>query len=360
MGLVAFGTIAAVGTLGLVVGIGGWLASAPGHVGPPRPHFRGGRFRNIEETPRGFVGMLRNFSIERRGVWGKRRDASPAQPPPERVRDGIRITFVGHATVLVQFDGVNILTDPVWSAAAGPGGRLGPHRHRPAAVRLDDLPPIDIVLVSHNHYDHLDVPTLVALRRRHAFVVVTGLGNAALLRKHGIDAVELDWWEPTDAAGLRVTCVPAQHFSGRGLFDRDRTLWAGFVVDGPGGRIYFAGDTGWGSHFAAIRERVGPPSVALLPIGAYRPRAMMGPIHIDPSEAVRAHIALGAERSVPIHYGTFRLSADGETEPLEALGAALAIAQVPARDFAPLAHGEALCVGDRATADNQPNEGANG
>ncbi len=346
---IALVATAALGTLGLALTLG-WWASADPYDGPAGPHFRDGRFRNLEDTPRGFWGMLRNMSVDRRGVWSPRRNAPFGEPPPERVHDGIRITFVGHATVLVQLDGINILTDPVWSAAAGPLGVIGPRRYRPAGLRLEDLPPIDVVLLSHNHYDHLDVPTLVALRRRQRLLVVTGLGNAPLLRKNGIEVLELDWWERTDAVGMRVTCVPAQHFSGRGLFDRDRSLWAGFVVQGASGSVFFAGDTGWGQHFASIRERVGSPTIALLPVGAFRPRAMMGPVHIDPTEAVRAHVALGATRSVPIHYGTFRLSADGETEPLEALDAALIDAGVPRREFEALGHGEALFLEPEAAA----------
>lgn len=336
--------LATLGSLAAIVALVGWAVSAPVHRGPETAHFRGGKFRNLEPFRRDPLAVMRDLFREPRGGWAPRRDEPPAPPPPERVHEGVRVTFVGHATVLVQLDGVNVLTDPVWSVAAGPRGVFGPRRLRPAAIRLEDLPPIDVVLLSHNHYDHLDVPTLVALQARHPLRVVTGLGNAAFLRQHGIDAIELDWWGRAEVAGLGVSCVPAQHFSGRGLFDRDRTLWAGFVAEGPSGRVYFAGDTGWGGHFAAIRARVGAPDVALLPIGAYRPRTMMAPVHIDPAEAVRAHVALGAARSVPIHYGSFRLSADGETEPLERLAAALAAEGVPPEAFAPVGHGEALHV----------------
>jgi L-ascorbate metabolism protein UlaG (beta-lactamase superfamily) len=285
--------------------------------------------------------VLGNVHKWRLGKWSPVHDEAPGPAPAARVDVGIRVTLVGHATVLVQMDGFNILTDPVWSARCGPGGVAGPRRVRPAAVRLEDLPPIDLVLLSHNHFDHLDVPTLVALRRRHAFQLYTGLGNATLLRKHGIDAVEMDWWGTAAHRGLGVTCVPAQHFSGRGLFDRDNTLWAGLVVEGPSGRVYFAGDTGWGDHFEAIRDRCGEPAVALLPIGAYRPREIMQPVHIDPAEAVRAHVVLGAARSVPIHYGTFPLGADGEVDAIEDLARALAAEGVDPAHFAPLEHGVA-------------------
>lgn len=330
----ALGFVCVAGVLGFV----GWVVSAPGHVGPPTPHFDGVKFRNLEPTGRTPREVLRGMAAWRRGAW----DLAPHPPPeapPARVQDGLRVSFLGHATVLVQMDGVNLLTDPVWSIAAGPRGWMGPRRRRPAALPLDALPPIQLVLLSHNHYDHLDVPTLIALHRRHGCRVITTLGNGAYLRRFGLDVVELGWWDRREDAGLGVTCVPAQHFSGRGLFDRDRTLWGGFVVEGPAGRLYFAGDTGWGGQFAAIRERCGPPDVALLPIGAFRPRPIMQPVHIDPEEAVRAHIVLEAGRSIPIHFGTFALGADGPREALDGLARARAAEGVADDAFAAVDHG---------------------
>ncbi len=326
-----------------VVGLVGWVTSTPGHTGPGMPHFDGRKFHNLEPTRRAPSEVMRGIATWTRGAWNLG-PVPAAERPPERVQNGIRVTMVGHATVLVQMDGVNLLTDPVWSVAAGPRGWMGPRRRRPPALPLDALPPIDLVLLSHNHYDHLDVPTLVALHQKHRCTVVTPLGNAAYLRRFGIDAVELDWWGSSLQRGLAVTCVPAQHFSGRGLFDRDHSLWGGFVVEGPAGRVYFAGDTGWGSHFAEIGERCGPPDVALLPIGAFRPRAIMRPVHTDPEEAVRAHRALGAVRSVPIHFGTFALGADGPDEALTGLAAARVQHGVAEEAFAELAHGASLVV----------------
>jgi L-ascorbate metabolism protein UlaG (beta-lactamase superfamily) len=211
-----------------------------------------------------------------------------------------RVTWVGHATVLIQADGLNLLTDPVWSPAAGPLGQLGPRRGTPPGVALADLPRIDVILLSHNHYDHMDIPTLRALYRRDRPTIVTPLGNGAYLEKRGISgSVELDWegvW--THPSGARIRVTEARHFSSRGLFDRDRNLWGALIAELPSGTLYFAGDTGYGPHFAEAAERHGPFRLALLPIGAFLPRWMMRPVHVDPAEAVQAHLDLRAERSL--------------------------------------------------------------
>jgi L-ascorbate metabolism protein UlaG (beta-lactamase superfamily) len=274
----------------------------------------------------GSRSLLKWLSTRQKGPWRPYTDAPPGPPPPYRVGEGkVRVTFVGHATALIQQDRVNVLTDPIWSTVASPFPPIGPTRARPPGLRFEDLPPIDAVLVSHDHYDHLDVPTLKRLK--HAFPrlrIYAGLGVGAVLASAGVDgAIELDWWQSAELApGVRVTAVPEQHFSNRGLFDRDRTLWAGFVVQGPAGATYFGGDTGYGPHFAATRERLGPMRVALLPIGAFRPQWFMSPVHESPSEAMKAAADLGARTTVPMHYGTFALADDGQDEPLAELGAA--------------------------------------
>src|SRR5581483_3971350 len=187
-------------------------------------HFDGERFHNADAGWQSERSFLKWMLTRERGAWRKWSDAPFGPPPPTRVADGeLRITFINHSTTLIQIDGVNILTDPIWSERTSPVGSVGPKRHRPPGIRFEDLPPIDLVLVSHNHYDHLDVPTLRRLTRA---TIVTALGNAALLRRHGVDATELDWWQ---SRGI-VTAVPSQHFSARGFSDRNRNLWGGFVI----------------------------------------------------------------------------------------------------------------------------------
>ena len=200
-----------------------------------------------------------------------------------------------------------------------------PRRHRAPGLRFEDLPPIDVVLLSHNHYDHLDIATLLRLKKEHDPRFIAGLGNRALLQNHGItDAIELDWWDKTDVSDrVTVSCVPAQHFSGRSLSDLDCTLWCGFVIQAPAGNIYFAGDTAIGGHFKQIKERFGEFRLALLPIGAYLPGWFMHPVHLSPAEAVNTHYLLQPDVSVAIHFGTFALGDDGEVEPVRELQEAL-------------------------------------
>lgn len=324
--------------------VGCFVLSAPRHEGPVKENFDGKRFLNQEEIPRhGFGDFLRWTFSRDRGPWKGFPDAEPGPPPPERVGKGeLRVTFVNHATTLVQMDGVNILTDPIWSERASPFSWVGPKRLRPPGIRFEDLPPIDVVVVSHNHYDHMDFATLERLAKVHAPRIFVGLGNATLLRKRGIDRVEeLDWWQDFEhTADFRVTSVPAQHFSQRGLCDRDRTLWTGYVLSGEAGHVYFAGDTGFGPHFKQIGDRFGPLRLAILPIGAYRPRWFMAPVHISPDEAVFAHRALRASTSMAMHFGTFRLADDGEREPIEDLTMAIAAATGPEPRFWVLGFGE--------------------
>jgi L-ascorbate metabolism protein UlaG (beta-lactamase superfamily) len=251
------------------------LFSAPRYSGPVTDHFDGARFANNPKLAHHSGGDFFKWILNRdRGPWDAWTDAPPGPPPPQRVGgDALRVTFVNHATTLIQIGGINILTDPIWSFRCSPVTWTGPKRHRDPGIRFEDLPPIDLVLVSHNHYDHMDLATLERLARAHDPLFVVGLGNGAMLAEHGIAKTrELDWWESLDTGGLRIHSVPAQHFSARGLCDRDANLWTGFVVEHPqAGRVYFAGDTGFGPHFAQIRERIGAPRLALLPIGAFRP-----------------------------------------------------------------------------------------
>jgi len=332
--------------------------AAPRYRGPVTDHFDGERFHNSHSGWQREGEFLKWMLTRDRGHWNGWTDAPPGSPPPRRVGEGeLRVTFINHATALVQLDGINILTDPIWSDRASPFASVGPHRHRPPGIRFDDLPSIDLVLVSHNHYDHLDVPTLKRLQRRAEGPphVVTPLGNGALMRRHGIAATELDWWQSAavgaspaaeapastqvaPTATTTITLVPSMHFCARGLSDRNRNLWGGFVVASKAGNVYFAGDTGWGDHFAEIAARFQPIRLALLPIGAYLPRWFMRPAHIDPAEAVEAHFVLKAQTSLAIHFGCFALGDDGEFEPVRDLEQAIAANGDPR--FWVLDHGE--------------------
>ncbi len=323
--------------------------SGPHYRGPPSDHFDGRRFHNlVDREEHGFGAFLRWKLEGKRGPWREPFAAEPGPPPPPRVSRGeVRVTFVGHATLLVQMDGLNVLTDPVWSDRASPVGFAGPRRVRPPGVRFEDLPPIDVVLVSHNHYDHLDLPTLERLAAAHHPRIFVGLGNGELLASRGIGGVsELDWWHRAELApGVSVVSVPEQHFSGRGTADRNATLWTGWVVEGPAGRVYFAGDTAYGPHFAATRERLGPMRAALLPIGAYEPRWFMGAVHMSPAEAVQAALDLGARTAVAMHFGTFALGDDGEDQAPRDLRAALERDErLPASHFWLLGFGEGRAV----------------
>lgn len=322
------------------------LIAAPHYHGPVTDHFDGERFHNQDAAVHDEEGSFLQWQLTRQpGFWPDWVDDPPGPPPPAVVDGGrVRVTFINHATLLVQMDGLNILTDPIWSDRTSPVSFAGPKRHRAPGIRFEDLPRIDAILVSHNHYDHLDVPTLLRLRAKTNAPIVTPLGNARLMHRFGIgNVVELDWWRETALPhGVRVTVVPSQHFCARGISDRDRNLWGGFVVSGPSGNAYFAGDTGFGRHFEQIAQRFPSIRVALLPIGAYLPRWFMRPVHVDPVEAVEAHRILGAKTSIAMHFGTFHLGDDGMLQPVYDLQQAIRAAGNP--NFRVLAEGEGLEV----------------
>jgi N-acyl-phosphatidylethanolamine-hydrolysing phospholipase D len=224
------------------------------------------------------------------------------------------LTWIGHATFLVRMGGVRFLTDPVFADRVSPLSFAGPRRLVPPGVPLAALPPVDFAVISHDHYDHTDLAAVRTLSAR-GVRFVTPLGVGGLVRAAGGQAIELDWWQTADVAGLRVHCVPAQHFSGRGLLDRNRRLWAGFVVEDARRRVYHAGDTGYFAGFAQVATRLGTIDLALLPIGAYLPRPMMQRVHMDPEEAVRAALDLRARATVGMHFGTFDLADEPLDEP---------------------------------------------
>jgi L-ascorbate metabolism protein UlaG (beta-lactamase superfamily) len=346
-------TLAAVATSAMLLAPG--CFEAPRYRGPVSDHFDGDGFHTPGAPTPAKVSDFFRWQLSRKpGRWRDYTNDPPGPPPPRRVAEGeLRVTFINHATTLIQIDGLNVLTDPIWSERTSPVSFAGPKRRRPPGLRFRDLPPIDLVIISHNHYDHLDMPTLRRLARQHRPFFFAGLGNAALFEREGIPGGrELDWWQTVELASrtldgrllghrrLRVTSVPVQHFSNRGVGDVRKTLWTGYVIEGPHGRVYFGGDTAYGPHFAAARRRLGPMRVAILPIGAYKPEWFMGPIHMSPRQAVLAARDLGAAASVPMHYGTFHLADDGETEALDDLRAALKVAPEPRPRFVVLGFGE--------------------
>jgi L-ascorbate metabolism protein UlaG (beta-lactamase superfamily) len=250
-------------------------------------------------------------------------------------------TLVGHASFLVQMDGLNILTDPVWSQRCSPIAWAGPKRVRPPAIAWEDLPEIDVVWLSHNHYDHCDLVTLERLQEKCRPLILTGLGNRAFLEFHGLARVrELDWWETFPLSEVfpettaKVTFTPALHWSNRGGGTRNTTLWGGFHMTCQKQSLYFAGDSGYGDHFSEIQRRLGAPDWALLPIGAYEPRWFMRTMHMNPAEAVQAHLDLQAKRSLGMHYGTWQLTDEGIDDPLLALAEAREQAAVATACFA--------------------------
>src|SRR6202163_2240838 len=280
--------------------------------------------------------------LEPRTPWPARVDVLPRRPPE---LDGALavVTFIGHATFLMQTAAGNILTDPIYSQRAGPLNVIGPRRVRQPAVPLDDLPAISVVLLSHNHYDHCDLRTLGMLAQRFDPLVVTPLGNGALVRSSGIRRVEeLDWWQEAKTSPLPITLTPAQHFSARSPLDRNRALWGGFTLMADGARIFFAGDTAYAAFFRNVRKRLGPIDLALLPIGAYEPRWFMQTVHMNPAEALQAHLDLEASESVGMHFGTFQMTSEGIKQPLHALEEARRARNIPASRFRTLDFGESL------------------
>ncbi len=318
--------------------------SGPAYQGAESDHFNGEKFVNPDPVERpGTIKAMMYFLTAKLGAWREWTENKQYPVPPLRIGKGdLRATFINHATVLIQMDGLNILTDPIWSDRCSPVSWTGPKRKRAPGIALENLPPIDVVLISHNHYDHLDIPTLKRLADDHHPRIIAGLGNKALLEKAGItNVVEMDWEDSIKLTDeIKLHGLPARHFSSRGMFDQDATLWLSFVIEGPAGAVYFAGDTGFGSHFEEAAKKFGSFRLALLPIGAYLPRWFMGDIHMSPQEAVRAHQILRASTSIGIHFGTFQLSAESQDQPVEELHEALEKAGNPRPRFWVLDFGE--------------------
>lgn len=311
------------------------------YSGPVSDHFDGQKFfLPGGDGPRSFRDFLRWQFGGGAAEWPATFPSPlPAGKPPARVEgSALRVSFIGHASFLIQTGGMNILLDPQFSERASPVSFAGPKRVNPPGIAFDDLPKIDVILVSHNHYDHLDRPTLHRLWDRDRPRILTPLGNDVIIRKGRADIVAeaKDWGDRVEfAPGLAVTFEPAQHWSARGMFDRMHALWASFVIETGAGKIWFAGDTGLGGGrvFRAIREKHGPMALGLIPIGAYGPRWFMRYQHADPEDALAIFDILGCTHALGYHWGTFKLTNEPIEEPATELAARLKAAGRPAESF---------------------------
>jgi L-ascorbate metabolism protein UlaG (beta-lactamase superfamily) len=334
-------------------------SSGTSHYDSSRVHHRPDGFVNVYGPAGGkSLSQLRRWQWE---AWRNNRPAPPAggyetievlKPDLARLATPTnepRLTWIGHATLLIQMNGLNVLTDPVFSERVSPFSWAGPKRRVALPARLDQLPRIDLVVISHNHYDHLDKQTVEKLVAQPGgspkFLVP--LGVERLVGKWGVTNVQpMDWWDKTGVAGLDVTFVPAQHWSARGLRDRNETLWGGWVMQAGGRSIYFAGDTGYSRHFLEIGAKFPDIDLALLPIGAYEPRWFMRDQHVNPDEAVQAHLDLNAAHSIGMHWGTFELTDESLDQPPRDLGTAMQKYAVPRNRFVLMKHGQTMELPD--------------
>lgn len=302
----------------------------PIYSGTKSAHFNGEIFLNREAGDKGPRSFLKMVMTESYSKWPESIDVVPKKiqgEPPS-------VTFIGHATFLIRVGGLNILTDPIYSERASPVGFAGPKRVRKPGVMFEDLPKIDIVLISHNHFDHLDIDTLSRLKKRDNPIILAGLGVDLYLQEQGLDrSFSLDWGEKFELSGTEFVFLECRHFSSRGVLDRNKTLWGSYGIFSAGKSIYFAGDTGYSSHFKEQGELYKEFDLALLPIGAYEPRWFMKNVHLNPDDAVRAHLDLNAKKSIGIHFGTFQLTAEPVDEPQKALARAKEKYKVPEQDF---------------------------
>jgi L-ascorbate metabolism protein UlaG (beta-lactamase superfamily) len=338
---------------GAAVAIGApsmWISRMKTYAGPVSDHFDGMRFFDPDGAPPKSLGEVLRWQFgpgRQRQVWPEWAPSPHADTPPPFVSGNkVRLSFVGHASWLIQTAGLNILIDPVWSERASPLSWAGPKRHNHPGIAFDAVPKIDAVLVSHGHYDHLDVATLSRLAAKFSPRVITPLGNDVTLNSAdaAIKAEAFDWHDRVDLGGVAVTLVPTRHWSARGLFDRNKALWASFVVETPAGNIYIVCDSGYGEgkHFRSVAERHGPLRLAILPIGAYEPRWFMRDQHMNPSDAVKALADCGAAQALAHHHGTFQLTDEAIDAPVAALHAALDEAKIPRERFVALQPGQVV------------------
>ena len=315
----------------------------------PKHHSSRGYRNNYPHDQHGLGDFLKFMGEFRARPEGRSFPMATNDPAALRAnRSTAQLTWIGHDTFLIQIGGLNILTDPHFSTRASPVGWIGPERMTPPGLRLDQLPPIDIVLISHNHYDHLDEDSVVALHRQQRdrpprFYVPLGLKRWFAARDIH-DVVELDWWQQADFGEVTLHSVPVQHFSSRGAFDRNATLWCGWVAEWKDFKLFFAGDTGYSKDFTDIGSRFGGFDLSLIPIGAYDPRWFMRAQHVDPEEAVQIHRDVRSRQSIGMHWGTFVLTLEDPAEPPRRLAAALKAADLAADSFTVMQHGETRAI----------------
>ena len=325
-----------------------WASRMTSYDGPVSDHFDGRTFFDPDGVPPKSLGEVLRWQFggdRQRQAWPDWVENEHADIPPPRVTAGVRLSFVGHASWLIQTAGQNILIDPVWSDRVSPVSFVGPKRHNAPGIAFDRLPAIDTVLVSHGHYDHLDLATLSRLAATFNPRVVTPLGNDSTMRSadRAIRVEAFDWKDRVDlGGGLAVTLVPTRHWTSRGLFDRNKALWASFVLETPAGKIYIVCDSGYGDgiHFRRVRDAHGPLRLAILPIGAYEPRGFMKDQHMNPADAVKALADCGAGQALAHHHATFQLTDEAMDAPAKELAVALGAAEIPRERFVALRPGQ--------------------
>lgn len=331
-----------------------------GSTGDKLDNFDGKVFKNRTSLNQGPLDMLALGwgSITSAKQWPEWLDHPIAEPPPTRVNSGIRVTYINHATTLIQVDGLNILTDPIYSERASPFTFAGPKRVSAPGIKMEDLPPIDVILISHNHYDHLDTATLTQLASLQDSppLILAGLGVGGLLSELGLDRhVDMQWGQVEALGALEFAFVECRHRSGRGISDQMKTLWGSFVIKSPSGAIYFAGDTGYGPHLKEHGDQFGPFELTILPIGAYEPRWFMAAVHLNPEEAVQAHLDLKSRQSLAIHFGIFQLTYEAIDEPEQDLRKALEQHSIDDHLFWTLKPGEGKSLKPSFVADSAQN-----
>ena len=320
-------------------------ACSPAYKGPVTDHFDGTHFAAPEPIPaKNFWDVMKWRLTAQRQKWPAWVEITPAVPPARVMGKTLRVTFVNHATMLIQTEGLNILTDPIWSQRCSPLSFMGPKRVHQPGIAWADLPKIDLVLISHNHYDHLDIPTLKKLVARDAPQIVAPLGVDTLIVKHIPNAKiqALDWGQSFAQHPVIIHAEPTYHWSARGMGDRNETLWASYVIATPHGNLYFSGDSGYasGQVFRDIGARYGPIRFAMIDIGAYEPRWFMRGSHVNPAEAVQIFKDIRAQHGIPMHFGTFQLSDEGREQPVRELNEALDAAGIAQGDFRALQPGQ--------------------